>query len=83
MTVVAAPGDTWGIIGPQFLQVFAVLAVLGLVSLVFLPMWRDYVSAVLNARGGGGIFYSIGQAPMLLLPLAAWATSRRRQPRHV
>jgi hypothetical protein len=54
------------------------LAVLGAVSLLFLPMWPDYIAAVLNARGGGGIFYSIGQAPMLFLPLAAWATSARR-----
>lgn len=55
------------------------LGVLGLVSLLFLPVWPDYVRASLNARGGGGAFYSIGQAPMLLLPLAAWATSQRRR----
>ena len=54
------------------------LGALGLVSLLFLPMWLDYFHAVLNAKGGGGIFYSIGQAPMLFLPLAAWATSTRR-----
>jgi hypothetical protein len=54
------------------------LGVLALVSLAFLPLWPDYVRASLNARGGGGVFYSIGQAPMLLLPLAAWATSQRR-----
>ena len=54
------------------------LAVLGLVSLGFLPLWPDFVRASVNARGGGGIFYSIGQAPMLFLPLAAWATSTRR-----
>ena len=55
------------------------LAVLALVSLAFLPLWFDFARASLNARGGGGIFYSIGQAPMLLLPLAAWATSTRRR----
>jgi len=54
------------------------LAALGLVSLLFLPMWFDYLAAIRNANGGGGIFYSIGQAPMLFLPLAAWATSGRR-----
>jgi hypothetical protein len=54
------------------------LAVLAAVSVAFLPLWPDFVRASLNARGGGGIFYSIGQAPMLLLPLAAWATSTRR-----
>jgi hypothetical protein len=55
------------------------LGVLALGSLAFLPLWFDFVRASLNARGGGGIFYSIGQAPMLLLPLAAWATSTRRR----
>jgi hypothetical protein len=55
------------------------LAAFALVSIAFLPMWPDFVRATLNARGGGGIFYSIGQAPMLLLPLAAWATSTRRR----
>ncbi len=55
------------------------LAVFAAVSLAFLPMWPDFVRATLNARGGGGIFYSIGQAPMLFLPLAAWATSTRRR----
>ena len=39
------------------------LGVLGLVSLLFLPMWFDYVAAIND--GGGGLFYSIGQAPML------------------
>jgi hypothetical protein len=52
---------------------------LALASLAFLPLWPDFIRASLNARGGGGIFYSIGQAPMLLLPLAAWATSTRRR----
>jgi glycosyl transferase family 87 len=55
------------------------LAILAVVSLAFLPLWPEFVRASLNARGGGGIFYSIGQAPMLLLPLAAWATSSRRR----
>jgi hypothetical protein len=56
------------------------LATLIAVSALFLPLWPDYVTATLNARGGGGIFYSIGQAPMLLLPLAAWARRTRRSP---
>jgi hypothetical protein len=54
------------------------LSALVLVSLAFVPVWPDYIRATLNARGGGGLFYSIGQAPMLFLPLAAWATSHRR-----
>jgi len=54
------------------------LAVLVAISVLFLPLWPDYVAATLNATGGGGIFYSIGQVPMLLLPLAAWAMRTRQ-----
>ena len=37
MTVVAASGDTWGISGPQFLQIYLVLAVAALVTAL---VWR-------------------------------------------
>jgi hypothetical protein len=75
----------FGFFGANRRSWWVALAALGVVSLAFLPLWPDFVSASLNARGGGGIFYSIGQAPMLLLPLAAWATSTRRSaaPRSV
>src|SRR5689334_6818252 len=35
--VLAAAGDTWGISGPRFLQIYAILAVSGL---VFALVWR-------------------------------------------
>jgi hypothetical protein len=54
------------------------LAALVAVSILFLPLWPDYITATANARGGGGIFYSISQAPMLLLPLVSWARRTRR-----
>lgn len=69
----------FGFFGANRRSWWLALAALGVVSLAFLPMWPDFVRATLNARGGGGIFYSIGQAPMLFLPLAAWATSTRRR----
>jgi hypothetical protein len=69
----------FGFFGANRRSWWIALAVLALVSLAFLPLWPDYVAASLNARGGGGAFYSIGQVPMLLLPLAAWATSTRRR----
>lgn len=40
--------------------------------------WRDYFVVVANASDGGGIWYSLNQVPLLLLPLFAWLG--RRQP---
>jgi hypothetical protein len=49
------------------------LGVLALVSLVFLPMWVDWVRVVLNARGPlSGLLYSLKDVPMMLIPLIAW-----------
>ncbi len=47
------------------------------VSLLFLPMWPDYVRVILNARHPAGPLYSLGEVPMLLIPLAAWLGRRR------
>lgn len=47
---------------------------LGLLLLLGLPfgaMWLDWLTTVVNSRGGG-IAYSIQEIPMLLLPLVAW-----------
>ena len=38
---------------------------------LFLPMWGDWITAVLNSRGGG-LLYSWQEAPLLLLPIIAW-----------
>lgn len=47
------------------------LGVLGLMCLPFGPMWSDWLTSLVNSRGGG-ILYSSLEAPMLLLPLVAW-----------
>lgn len=47
------------------------LAVLGVLSLPFGAMWADWVTSVVDSRGGG-ILYSTLEIPMLLLPLVAW-----------
>jgi hypothetical protein len=39
--------------------------------LPFGSMWQDWVATVINARGGG-LLYSVLEAPMLALPLVAW-----------
>src|SRR5690348_11821004 len=59
MTVVAAPGDTWGISGPQFLQIYAVLALLGL---VFALVWR-----ATTTRGGDPVGYQPGPVELAYL----------------
>lgn len=47
------------------------LGVLVLLSLPFgFGMWSDWLSAVGNAHGG--LLYSLGQVPLLALPLVAW-----------
>jgi len=47
------------------------LAAFVALSVPFGGMWLDWVTTVLNARGGG-LLYSVLEAPMLALPLVAW-----------
>jgi hypothetical protein len=47
------------------------LSVFIVMCLPFGSMWLDWVTTVVNARGGG-LLYSILEAPMLALPLVAW-----------
>ena len=48
-------------------------------SLFFLPMWPDFVTALLNSRQPAGLLYSVGEVPMMLVPIAAWL-GRRADP---
>jgi hypothetical protein len=54
------------------------LAVFVVLCLPFGWMWADWVKTVVNSRGGG-LLYSILEAPMLVLPLVAWV-GRRSSP---
>jgi hypothetical protein len=47
--------------------------------LPFRGMWLDWVRTVVDSRGGG-LLYSILEAPMLALPLAAWIGRRADRP---
>lgn len=40
-------------------------------SVVFAPMWLDYVAVLANARSAHGVFYSLAQLPLMLIPLIA------------
>jgi hypothetical protein len=53
------------------------LGVCGAVSLLFLPMWFDYLTVARNAQAPMGWFgYSTAQIPFMLLPLVAWLTRK-------
>lgn len=47
-----------------------------LASLLFMPMWPDFVTALLNSRQSAGLLYSVGEVPMMLVPIAAWLGRR-------
>jgi hypothetical protein len=55
------------------------LAGLAAVSLLFLSMWPDYATVLLNSQTEGGILYSANEYPMLAIPVIAWI-GRRRLP---
>jgi hypothetical protein len=52
---------------------------LAVVSLAFLPMWSQWVAAILNARGSNvGLLYSRNDLMWMLIPLVAWWARRSR-----
>lgn len=51
------------------------LAIFVALCLPFGAMWADWAATVVNSRGGG-LLYSILEAPMLALPLVAWIGRR-------
>ena len=48
------------------------------VSLLFLPLWPEYVKTLMFARHPHGWLYSFSELPMALTGVVAWATSTRR-----
>lgn len=55
-----------------------------IVSLAFLPLWSQWLAAIVNARGPlSGPLYSIREVPMMLIPLVAWLGRRGRESRYV
>jgi hypothetical protein len=73
-----APFMLLGIRRPSW---WVALGLLGLVSLAFLPLWGQYLTVLMNARGPlVSPLYSLNQAPVLLIPVAAWVCRRRKEP---
>ncbi len=58
------------------------LAVFALVSVAFLPMWFDWVTVLLNARGpNASPLYGLSSVPLMMIPLIArWSTRRTPTP---
>ena len=52
------------------------LAVLGGLSLLFLPVWFDWFTVVRNSDVS--LLYNLPTLPLMLAPLIAWATGRAR-----
>ena len=59
------------------------LALIGLVTLAFLADTLTYVRVLLDARGMGGLLYSLPDLPLVLVPVLAWAGRRTRAPNTV
>jgi hypothetical protein len=51
---------------------WAGFGVLVAVSLAFLPMWPEYVTAIANLRVNAPLAYSLGQVPLVAIPWLAW-----------
>jgi hypothetical protein len=51
---------------------WATLAIVAVVSALFAPMWPDYLIVLANTRAPLGVLYSVGNVPMLLIPIVAW-----------
>ncbi len=73
-----APFALLGIRGKSW---WVALGVLAVVSLLFVPIWAEYFTAIANARGPlVSPLYSLPSVPLMLIPLVARATSERRAP---
>jgi len=52
------------------------IALVALLAVVMLPEWFRYVTALQNLESPG-LVYSLGDLPLLLVPVIAWAARRR------
>ena len=52
------------------------LVAFAILSVLFLPMWFDYIAVILNARDASGLLYSWQQSTMMAAPVVAFASRR-------
>jgi hypothetical protein len=63
------------LIGVRRRSWWVAIAAVALLALVMLPEWSRYVSALRNLESPG-LVYSLGDLPLLLVPVIAWAARR-------
>ncbi len=71
----------FALIGARTRGWWLTMAVVLAVSIVFLPMWSTFLTALGNFSSGRGIGYSLPDYPLMAGIVVAWATrSRARIP---
>ena len=76
----------FALIGIRHRSWWITLGALVLLSVPFGALWRDYVTALVNAQNARGLEYTLGEWPLMIAPLAAWvgqltSAASRRPPR--
>jgi len=72
---------TRGPLGVKPMQGPVAFLILGAVSLLMIPEWLRYLTVLRNATGVG-LFFSIGDLPLVLMPVVAWlGAASGRAPR--
>jgi hypothetical protein len=66
----------FAIVGIRHRSWWVALCAATALSILFLPMWPDWIRAVADGRGTG-LLYSAKEVPMMLIPLIAWFGSDR------
>jgi hypothetical protein len=71
--LIKTPLVPFALIGVRSRAWWVALAIYAVVALAMLPAWIDYVHVLLNYRSS----ISLIEVPLILIPLAAWATRTR------
>ena len=70
----------FGFVGVRSRSWWVGLGLLGVAGLIFLPVWFEYVTVLLNLRGTD-LGYSLAEVPAMLIPVVAWLGRRDRRHR--
>ena len=70
----------FALIGANRRSWWITVAILAALSVLFLPMWLEYIRVLLDARSDLGLLYSLNEVLMISIPVIAWVTSRRSRP---
>ena len=65
------------VVGVRHRSWWVAVGVAAVLSLAFFSMWPDYVTVLQNAQNPRGPLYSIGDIPLVLIGMVAWAGRRR------